>query len=96
MPDNTGVLTEKDKAKVIAWLGSRGVPIPACPFCGSREWAIGDHLVQPVTLGPQNALQLGGIGYPQVMLVSQKCGYTAFINAVVVGLLPRHDAPAEK
>ena len=87
MPDKDGRLTPDEKQRVAAWLTSQGIPPPVCPFCGQREWAIGDHLVQPVTLGPGGGLTLGGVGYPQVMLISSKCGYTALINAVIAGVL---------
>jgi hypothetical protein len=89
MPDEKGKLTEEDFTKIRMWLTSFGLPAPHCPFCGSDQWSIGPHLVQPVTLGPAYQLQLGGfIGYPQIAVVSTKCGHTMFINAVVAGLLP--------
>jgi hypothetical protein len=89
MPDEKGKLTDEELTKIRTWLTSFGLPVPTCPFCGSNVWSIGPYLVQPLTLGAGNALQLGGyIGYPQIALVSAKCGHTLFINAVVAGLLP--------
>jgi len=88
MPDKTGKLTDADLAKVVDWL-SKYTPggDAKCPLCGSTEWAIGHHLLQPVTLGGNLNLQLAGIGYPQVALMSIPCGYTMFVNAVVAGVL---------
>ena len=91
MPGPTGLLTPEDKQKVINWLQSKGQD-PACPFCGVRQWVIADHLVQPVTVGGGGSLQLGGAGYPQVMLISPPCGYTVLINAVIAGVLPGNRA----
>jgi hypothetical protein len=91
MADPDGKLSEDEKQLFAKWLVSQGIPPPVCPLCGSREWAIADHLVQPLTLGgAQRSIQLSGIGYPQVMLISAKCGHTLFVNAVVAGLLPQH------
>jgi hypothetical protein len=58
----------------------------ACPICGDRTWILGDHLVQPLTLGPDGDVLLGGVGYPQVMVISPNCGYTMFLNAVILGI----------
>jgi predicted RNA-binding protein with TRAM domain len=93
MPDESGKLTPDEKTKVVAWLTSFGRPAPACPICGSENWQISDHLVQPVTLGPKVTLLLSGIGYPQVGIVSVPCGYTMFVNAVMAGVLPGAAVP---
>src|SRR5258708_1838700 len=89
MPDNEGKLTAEDVNKIQAWLAQYPTAADArCPLCASPEWIVAEYLVQPVTLGPGNALRLGGIGYPQVMLNSNPCGYTRFINAVIIGIVP--------
>jgi hypothetical protein len=63
-----------------------------CPFCGDSTWVIADHIVQPITLGANQNLLLGGnVGYPQIMVISAGCGFTAFLNAVVLKIAP----PAE-
>src|SRR5882724_5995148 len=92
MPDKDGKLTEDDKSIVQVWVKKHGEGKdklnPFCPICGSADWFVADHLVQPVTIGANHGLMLGGVGYPQVMLVSLPCGYTRFLNAVVLGLFP--------
>lgn len=94
MPDKDGKLTEEDRQKVIAWLARYpGAQDLSCPICGTKEWMIAEHLVQPITIGPQKSLQLGGIGYPQVMLISNPCGYTRFLNAVMVGIITGAPTP---
>jgi hypothetical protein len=90
VPDSGGRLTAEEKQKAADWVNRHWTAgSDACPICGSTEWFIGDHLVQPITLGPNNGLLLGGIGYPQVMVISALCGYTMFINAVIMGLAPQ-------
>lgn len=89
MPDDTGKLTESDKSKVAEWFNRhrQGRPF-LCPICGSGNWSASEHLVQPVTLGAERQLLLGGIGYPHVMFISNPCGYTIFFNAVLMGIVP--------
>jgi hypothetical protein len=31
-------------------------------------------------------VNFGGIGYPQLMLISAPCGFTVYLNAVLMGL----------
>ena len=89
MPDAlTGSLSEDDKRKFMGWLGRYQHRLPACPYCANETWVVGDHLVQPITLGGGLELSLGGLGYPQVMLISVPCGHTVFFNAVMAGLVP--------
>lgn len=36
---------------------------------------------------------LGGVGYPQVMLLCKTCAHTMFFNAVIMGLVPAGSPP---
>lgn len=94
MPDVTGKLDATDVSKVIAWLDRHGWKTTGagCPICADRNWTIAEHLVQPLLTGGAGSIQMGGIGYPQVMMISSKCGYTMYLNAVMIGLIP----PLEK
>ena len=94
MPDQDGKLTEAEKLKVLNLVKKPGLfGHVKCPVCSSTEWLIADHLVQAATLGANNSVQLGGIGYPFSMAISP-CGHTLFFNAVVLGFLP--PAPTDK
>lgn len=89
MPDSHGKLTAEDQEKVMAWVARHpSSDQAACPICGGIDWVVADHLVLPVTWNAGQKAQAGGVGYPQVMLISTPCGYTRFVNAVYVGLLP--------
>ena len=88
MTEDAGKLSDDQLKQVGTWLKSHEMPPPPCPICGKTDWIIAPHFVQPLTLGPNNTIQLGGLGYPHLMVMSRKCGYTMFFNAVVVGLLP--------
>ena len=95
MTDAEGKLTAAEKKQIQDWLAGVGwaTRLGGCPVCGDNKWTIADHIVQPITRGAGNALNLGGPGYPHVMLISNKCGYTIFLNAVMIGLL--QDQPEE-
>jgi hypothetical protein len=86
--DKEGKLTEQEKQLIADWLATRWPTAQqSCPICNDSLWLISDHLVMPVPLGPGNAIRLlGGIGYPQVMLISAKCGYTRYFNFPMMGL----------
>jgi hypothetical protein len=88
MPEQDGRLTKDEKDDLIRKILSLWKAPHNCPVCGDQNWIIGDHLVQPVTLGASRSIMLAGTGYPQVMLISSKCGYTMFLNAVVLGAVP--------
>lgn len=99
MPGQDGKLTPDEYAKVREWL--KRFPESentACPVCKSQEWLIAEHVVQPITVTHGNAFMMGGIGYPQVMLISLPCGYTRFMNSVVMGISPPADiqSPSDK
>jgi hypothetical protein len=96
MPDKDGKLTDEERQKVVAWVTKYpATPDARCPICGSPNWMVAEHLVQPITIGPGMGLQLGGLGYPQVQLISDPCGYTRLLNAVMIGLLPPGEKPKD-
>ena len=98
MPDRSGKLTELEKQTIRHWLESHWKQPMPCPFCGDPSWVIADHLVQPITLGGNQDLLMGiGVGYPQVMILSTRCGHTVFLNAVMLKIVaPGDSEPAEK
>jgi hypothetical protein len=97
MPDQSGKLTELEKQTIRGWLESHWPQPTHCPFCGMTSWVIADHLVQPITLGQNQDLLIGtGVGYPQVMVISAHCGYTVFLNAVMLRIAPAQEITEKK
>ncbi len=95
MPDKDGKLTEADYKLVTDWLEKFSALATPCPLCGSMNWLIGPHLVQPITIGGDQTLLFGGgVGYPHILLMSDKCGYTIMLNAVLVGLAKAAPVPS--
>ena len=89
MPSPDGKLTLEEKKKIADHVKELWGDVDRrCPICGSTDWLLADHIVQPLTLDQNRRIAFGGDGYPFVMLISETCGYTMFLNAVIVGLDP--------
>lgn len=93
MPGKDGKLTDADYKHVQDWM-AKFPGAHACPICTQTQWNIGQHLVQPVTLGENSSIQFGGVGYPNVLLISP-CGYSRLMNAVIMGLIPNSVGPLD-
>lgn len=59
-----------------------------CEICDSEEWVLAGDLVRSPIFSPDGYV-FGGHSYPQCMMVCSKCGNTKFLNAVVLGVIPR-------
>lgn len=92
MPDEKGNLSQDEVKKIATHLNglTEGRP-QICPVCGDTNWSIGGRLVQPPAIGSQFQYHFGFPAYPLIALISPKCGYTRFINAVVAGIVPPAD-----
>jgi ribosomal protein S27AE len=51
-----------------------------CPYCGAKDWRLGEDIVRIPIFGSANA-------YPAFPVVCGNCGQTAFVNAVQAGLI---------
>jgi hypothetical protein len=87
MPDSQGVLTPEERVKVSEWLKVHWKQPLICPVSGHNEWALADHVVQPL-INSGAGIMLGGSSYPQVMVVCRGCGYTVYFNAIMIGIFP--------
>ncbi len=88
MADDVITLTEEEKASVIAWVDNhRNGEDIICPICKKKEWFVADNIVVPMTSNKKGEALLGGSLYPQVMLISNWCGHTIFLNAVAIGIV---------
>ena len=81
-PADAGV----DKNAFQAWLQEKGTGAASCPISGDNNWIVADDFVQPMRYST-GGLNIGGRGYPLVMVICGTCGYTLFLNATVMGLL---------
>jgi len=89
MIDHSGKLTVQDMKTVQNWIARQGLPSGlGCPICGEKSWTIGENLLRPLGLDSGAPIHLGVVARPLVMMVSPKCGYTFFLNAAIIGLVP--------
>jgi hypothetical protein len=87
MPSVYGQLTADEKNKVLEWLRVNWVTPQNCPICKDDNWFVADHVVYPMNYAGGSIV--GGPAYPQVMVVSTKCGYTMYFNAAMIGIATR-------
>lgn len=93
MPDDSGNLTPDEVTKATDWLNKVAEKRPQpCPVCGDTDWRVMNTLVQPIALGKQYGYNFGLPSFPLLVVVSLKCGYTRFVNAVIAGVVPLPDA----
>ncbi len=86
MPDQTGKLTDAERAEISQRINQRWEGRDdKCPICGDTQWQVAPHIVTPIILGLGNNVQLGGPAYPQAMLISP-CGHTRYVNILMLGL----------
>lgn len=94
MPDVDGRLSKEEKDVAVAWFGKHAKSPLICAVCGSTEWMLADHVVSPLALGGSTNVRLSGPGYPQIMLISDPCGHTIYVNAISAGVVQRDSVPA--
>lgn len=80
-------LSADEKALIAAWLKEHWQGTTLCPISMDNNWLIGDHLVQPLTL-MSGGVALGGTGYPVAQIICGSCGYTIYMNAVIMRVVP--------
>jgi len=96
MPGSNDKITPEEEQKIKDWLAQYKPGADAvCPICESTEWMIGRYLSQTLTIGYSQQTRFGGVSYPYVVLIS-KCGYTMFLNAVMMGIVTREPEQSEK
>ena len=58
----------------------------SCPTCAGQKALIANYLVSPLTLQVNGQPLKHGGTFPQVMVVCERCGFTAYHNAAVLGI----------
>lgn len=91
-PDKT-TLSAVQRNQITAWFATNWKGTKACPICLQTNWTISEHLVSPIVMHG-GGFNLGGVSYPQVMLISP-CGYTIYFNAVVMKVFVEGDDKQE-
>ena len=74
-------------SKVVAALNTKGIR-SICPFCGTNDWNVSEHLCAAVRIDEKGNTLLGtGPLIPMIQLVCKHCGYVAHFNPILLGLM---------
>jgi hypothetical protein len=87
MPDVTGRLSAEDFATIQRWWKETWKAPVVCPVCKTREWSVGDHLVN-IQRYAVDAAAPNTETYPQIMVSCKKCSHAMFFSAVRMGVSP--------
>lgn len=90
-----GGLSELDKQKILDWLNRKWAGSKACTICGTNRWTLSDHIVAPMTSGPDGDISIGGVTYPQAMVICNNCGNTHYFNVAMMGIWRKEPKPSE-
>ena len=95
MPEKDGKLLPEERNKAAEWFRTHWTQNYPCPVSGDNKWAIAEHLIMPITSAGAGGLLLGGVGYPQIMIICGGCGFTLYFNAVMIGIVVPAEPPKE-
>ncbi len=86
--NNDKYFNKEKQAIALKWLEKKW---PAdnrkCEICLQENWNISQDIVSPPIFTDSSSLVLGGIAYPQFMILCNTCGNTKYINAVIAGIV---------
>ncbi len=89
MTDETAVPipTEDWRVQAIQELNAKIPNAGNCLACGPDgvgKVIMADHLITPVITDIGGGISLGGVNYPQLMLICRNCGFTRYFNYLVL------------
>ena len=87
-------MAEFDSKKMIDFLSDKWKG-RGCPMCGQGPWNAQNRTFQ-LTEFHQGNIVLGGPLVPVVPVTCENCGYTALVNAIIAGVVPREQPTTEK
>lgn len=79
------VLTKDQKEKALQHLKIKWGDGYKCECCGKDHFMLQDHIVAPPLFS--GGLIVGGVAYPQAMIVCANCGNTKYVNAIMAGIV---------
>jgi len=87
-------LTPEEHARAKAWV-DKHAPDLTCAVCGSQKFILAEHLVTPNLTRTTGGFMIGGVAYPQVMVICSVCAHTLYFNAGVIGLLKKPESESQ-
>ncbi|MDF9826222.1 hypothetical protein M2447_000298 [Ereboglobus sp. PH5-10] len=78
-------MTQEETNKVVEhlkihWAGK------ACPYCQNAHWVVPESIFQLIEFH-KDGVSLGGPVVPVIPITCKKCGNTALVNALTVGVV---------
>ncbi len=90
-------LSKENKQKIVDWVAQKAAKRPLiCSVCHTQSWQLGEHLVAPTLYKHGGGLVVGGVNYPQALLICKNCGHTIYLNAVIIGVASDEKEVSEK
>ena len=86
-------LSDEQQRGVMAWLEQHWTRPHDCPLHGPTTWEVSRVIAGAPVMAPDGGFHLDR-AYPTVPVTCAVCGYSIFINAVKLGLLPSVPAGA--
>ena len=63
-----------------------GLATLICPASGDTNWEVEDQLAQLVATDNPNETRLGGVNFPEAVVICLTCGYTMMFNVFYLGI----------
>ena len=85
---NSKYFDKEKQQKALKWLNEKwSKEKRKCEICLQDNWNISQDIVAPPIFTNSSSFMLGGVTYPQFMILCNNCGNTKYINAVIAGLV---------
>jgi hypothetical protein len=78
-------LSPQQLATVLARVQAKATALGACPVCATRDWKVGDVILE---LTPKVRSNAPGAGPAPVVIVNcPNCGYIMSLSAIILGIV---------
>ena len=67
-----------------------GLATLICPASGDTNWEVEDQLAQLVATDNPNETRLGGVNFPEAVVICLTCGYIMMFNVFPLAARPRN------
>jgi hypothetical protein len=78
-------LDDKQKKQLQDFIELKIPGFAHCQLCGSKMWSLSDT-VWELKEFKRGTLVIGGPIYPVISITCRNCGFTHFLNAIVIGI----------
>ena len=94
MPNDSKLPSNRATEEFVKFLEQKWGTHP-CPLCGARQWQIQPSAFELRQYHGRGIFASGAVT-PVVPVVCGNCGNTVLVNAIVAGVVPRPEEPADE